>query len=677
MNPLSKRLIALASAIYLCGTLTAQTDSSLLDLGRVRIKKEFTQHITIKSEDLARMPFTNLGEALAAWLYGANTGKAGLVYVVDGNPVTDVNAYSIYDIEEITLVQNAMVQLNGADRQQQLVLITTGRKKRTGITVASQTFLVNRDYEKVKPGVTSGSSTNFYHQYHIAANGKTGQWQYGASANYLRDVMPVSKEPSLKYGTPPNFDRFRFNGWLDLPLGKNNSLSFQLNYTPQTLDADATTNDGTGISNTDLNQKESILSSWIRLQSRVWKKFSNELTINVASSHNRSNTDQLVNTGNPIFPYQKQEHSRTRGDYWVVRDHLTFTQPLGSWTLEPSLNATFRSAKSRFTYNRSEGDNTSPPVLTYFETRSKGEAYFLTPAVSLYYKNIFHVQAGVLTNLSRDYGKKFKKEYPFASLSADIVRLVNPQSSINLKIFGSWAQADHFRYDAPALSDFYTPVAPAPMFYMSPWPVNYYPGRADSSYWIWETGASLGLLQDRLQIGYNFEKRDFTREFITQLPSTGGLPVYLVEFPELLSTAHHVRITGRIVDRKNIQWRSGITLSGIDTKIGKLSLGGTPVTPYTPPRSWTGGWNNQLNVQRFTAGVTLLYHFNEQFMTAFGLTEKLNSLLLQQLYIGYRVNLPKVKALEIYASTRNLVQPAKSQLSDYRRYYGLGVNMSL
>src|SRR5882724_2865291 len=87
--------------------LLAQNDSSYFDLGVVRLQKKFAQYQSIKGADLEKMPFANLSEAINVWLYGVYSNSASLVYLVDGNIVPDVNAWSIYDIEEVVLVQSA------------------------------------------------------------------------------------------------------------------------------------------------------------------------------------------------------------------------------------------------------------------------------------------------------------------------------------------------------------------------------------------------------------------------------------------------------------------------------------------------------------------------------------------------------------------------------------------
>src|SRR5258707_721687 len=96
-------LIPLLIAVSHCLPVLAQDDSSWYDLGGTRVEKKFTQHISIKGEDLEKMPFANLSEAINVWLYGIYSNPSSLVYIVDGNIVTDVNAWSIYDIEEMVL----------------------------------------------------------------------------------------------------------------------------------------------------------------------------------------------------------------------------------------------------------------------------------------------------------------------------------------------------------------------------------------------------------------------------------------------------------------------------------------------------------------------------------------------------------------------------------------------
>src|ERR1700749_4436447 len=80
-------------------TAVAQQDSSRLDAGYRTLDRNATQTISIKGADLEKMPFANLSDAIGAWLLGVYTQPGNFQYVVDGNPVADVNAYAIQDIE--------------------------------------------------------------------------------------------------------------------------------------------------------------------------------------------------------------------------------------------------------------------------------------------------------------------------------------------------------------------------------------------------------------------------------------------------------------------------------------------------------------------------------------------------------------------------------------------------
>ena len=147
----------LLCTIFLCFFLSktkAQTDTTKYDLGRVQINKQLAHGITIKAADLEKMPFASLADAINVWLYGAYGSAVSYVPVIDGIVMTDVNALSIYDIDEITLVQHATTVLNGASLQQFLLLIKTRRNRpgKSGIAAAGQTNLVKLHTDKANSG---------------------------------------------------------------------------------------------------------------------------------------------------------------------------------------------------------------------------------------------------------------------------------------------------------------------------------------------------------------------------------------------------------------------------------------------------------------------------------------------------------------------------------------------
>jgi len=144
----------LVCLLFFCFSAYSQNDSTRLDVGGVVLKRAFTQNVSIKGEDLEKMPFSNLSEAINVWLYGTYTDAAHMIYVVDGNVVNDVNTYNIHDIKEVTLVQNAAA-LNslGASQPQMLVITTRKGQGAFGIQGDAQTFLVHspRDDQSLSP----------------------------------------------------------------------------------------------------------------------------------------------------------------------------------------------------------------------------------------------------------------------------------------------------------------------------------------------------------------------------------------------------------------------------------------------------------------------------------------------------------------------------------------------
>ena len=98
---------------------------------------------------------------------------------------------------------------------------------------------------------------------------------------------------------------------------------------------------------------------------------------------------------------------------------------------------------------------------------------------------------------------------------------------------------------------------------------------------------------------------------------------------------------------------------------------------YPAHVSWTGGWVNRVRVGGFSAGMDLLYHFKETVAVANSGNTTLNSVLVPNVYAGYRWKLAKTRELELFVESRGLVRSKSNDLLDDRRYYTLGGNFTL
>lgn len=683
MHTIPKPLLTIAIAICVSCSAWSQTDTSTTDLnlGRIKLKKDFTQSITIKGEQLEKMPFTNLFEAINAWSYGYYAGSRNIVYVIDGIVVNDVNAYSVYDIQEVTLVQNALIQASGATRQQQLALVTTrkGGTEKQGIMVTGQSFLVKGDNASTPLNNNTSTETNFFHQYQISAYQKGRNIQYGLSANYLRDVRPGIKEPNYTTNVPANTDRFRINGWLTAKLGNAHELSIRINATPQRSDYDRSYsmnlpgNTFTGLDKEHVKLK--LFNPTISLQSRLGNGFTNEFTASYASSKTKGKheSDAIYSPTNRV---SQMVQSTLTLKQVLLMDQVSYHTSLGNnWSVEPSVNVMFRYLKNDNEYSQASTTNGNITSISTSTFNQEGRIFLLTPSINLYYNNSFNIQGGLVANLSKTYGQKIRKTLPFVTTSVDVLRLTQAGNPTSLKFFASLAQADNLGDLSPNLEN---PGAVTPFHFFGPIASSPVPSglAPDNSFWIWQTGTRLGILNDLLTVNYFFERRNFTAEVFIQMPSN-----YIIVYPDMTSSSHHLNINATVFNKQSIYWRTGLNATRIKSKTdGDL--------PYysahtvlgdlnSDKASWTGGWVNRFSWKQFTAGLDILYYFNPDQLPTIPGNSKVDALSLQNVYIGYKLDLKGTKGLELYADCRNPKQDKDLKISGNRKYYGLGVKAIL
>ncbi|AXY74949.1 hypothetical protein D3H65_13550 [Paraflavitalea soli] len=683
MHYTPKPLLTIAIAICISFSSFSQTDTSVTDLnlGRIKLKKDFTQSITIKGEQLEKMPFTSLYEAINAWSYGYYTNRTSVVYVIDGIVVNDVNAYSVYDIEEVTLVQNALIQASGATRQQQMALITTrkGGKDKQGMMVAGQSFLVRGDNVPISGGTNPKSETNFFHQYQIAAYQKGEKIQYGVSANYLRDVIPVTKNPGNKTNIPTNSDRFRINGWFAAKLGSAHDLTIRVNATPQVSDYDRSYGINLPPNNLTSRSKEHIkqtlFNPTIGLRSRLGGGFTNEFTASYGSSRVKGKNESET-IYSPTNKYAQEQQSTLTLKQVLLMDQLSYHGSLGNnWSVEPSVNMMFRYLKNNNDYYQASTTNGNVTSINTSSFNQEGRIYLLTPSLNLYYKNSFNIQGGLVANLSKTYGQKIRKALPFVTTSVDVLRLANAANPTSLKFFGSIAQADNLGDLSPSLENaaavtsfaFFGPTPGLPVYAGFP---------PDNSFWIWQTGTRLGILNNLLTVNYFFERRNFTAEVYQQIATS-----YRIIYPDIISSTHHLAINATLINKHSIYWLTGINATSIKSKtdkdLGFYTNHNVVGDLNSDKASWTGGWVNRFSWDRFTAGLDLLYYFNPDQLPTIPGDSKVDALSLQNVYVGYQLNLKGTKGLELYADCRNPKQDKDFKISGNRKYYGLGVKAIL
>jgi|GEM_PF-616472 len=692
-------LLTVLSFLFYCSQ--AQHDSTRLDVGGVVLKRAFTQNISIKGEDLEKMPFATLSEAINVWMYGSYTDASHITYVVDGNILSDVNTYSIHDIEEVVLVQNAAALTGLGGGQPQMVVITTRKgKERSGIQGAAQTFLVHNPY----------SATNLYHQYNLSAYRNLDKVSFGLSANYLRDVDPITKVNGLHVSSPYHMDRWRLNGYFSWRPDRKNTIEVHAGFTPQSIGEQydySVINNGTyHYSNQNVEHGHTnLFLPWVRWHGEWLPGLRNDLQAGLASELQKVNNWQLSSPDDAsLDSYYSELHATMHTDHVYIRDRLSYQIQAGSWSVEPSVNASYQHYKNGYSYidYSMAGPNVGPGTVnlgTGSTSGSRGGAsanlYILTPAIDISYKQGLDVQGGFTANLSHVQGNQqgLKRVFPFASATVDLLGFGHQGEHNSLKLFGSYAQRDGFVYPDYNLTD----LSESPGFLGmgipggGVWtggglPVGFPATNNIKYFWVWQTGASFATKDKRWQLSYHLERLNFGTLGYVSGPYYPPNTWVIVVYPEWKSSRHSFRVLGRIADKGNFSWQSGLTATVIRNKTNLYpdTYVNEPLGEHAKGNdkpSWTGGWTHRLRYKDLSAGIDMLYHFNREVNTILSSGAagyfRTNTFLLQNIYIAYQLHLRGKTGLEIYADSRALVRGDRSELLDARRYYGVGGKITM
>lgn len=676
--------LLLPACMCFCHNSFSQTDTSYFELGRIRMQKDFTQHIIIKGSDLEHMPFARVSDALAPWLHGTLSSKHKMAFVVDGMLVNDVDAWSIHDIEEITLIQNAAVQLNGAADNYHLVLVTTRRRQEAskGITIAGSSFLANTDFLEFDDNTDSKNA--LYHQYHIGAWQSLGKISIGATANWLHDVEPLSKQAYTSHKTP-SLDRFRFNGYMDAVLAKGHTLSLRMNVSPQTIAEESTLIHPTTREFRTSRFKGTVINPSLRLTNRITGAWTHELDLSYLSFRGPSHSEIDAEFFLPASGHARSVNRTTfKDEHFLLRDRISYTRQMGDWQIQPALSFTLRSQKQESRYSIESFGNGVPTGSASGFNKWKETVLVLTPAFNLSYRNAFGLTAGLSSRLEDDYAVNDNKIFPFASATIDVLRIGDADSRNSLKIFGSFAMAGDFYDYNFKQPDLITDYDATTMYRFGigdiyGGSVLYSPFLDDAKFHNFQAGASFSSREDRIQISYNIDARRYRGRYIVPVPATPGGFDYVMQYPDYSFTTHRVSVLARILNSGNISWLSGINASGFQYKLKEdVTYFDWETSEFANngKRTWTGGWVNRLRIKQFTFGADLLYQFNRQIYAGSDI-ETFNTLRLNNIYAAYSFKIAGKKPFEIYIASRNAVQSDEWMMPDNRRYYGAGFKLNL
>jgi hypothetical protein len=669
-----KRMLFLV-LVFICKSSFGQDDSTYLDLGRMRLKKDAVQHIRISARELEKFPFATLSEAINTRLYGMFSNRPAVVFIVDGNLASDINAYSLEDIEDITLVQAAPASLNGISANQHLVLVRTRRHKEgdKGFRASAQSFLVNRKIEQNGFSINEEKSgTNLFHQYTLGTSGQKKGSRYGLHANYLRDVLPEPESPSNEYRKIPNQDRVRLTGYFGTRIGSSHYLDLNLNYAQQAYDFEGIMNGAPGSITRDDHRKERVYNAALQFQSTIGNGFTNHFH----ASLNRFTTNQEDFSRNNMFgsDYSSFGSQEALSRTILLRDHLAYSKKMGAWEFNPGVTFVkqfLRLKRNQYTrFQNGTSINTSE-----YNAEGDGEFFMVSPSIGLNYKNSFYFQSGTLVNTNA--GKR--KVQPYVVTSFDILQHNRTRQTASLRFHGSYATASNYSEMTYALGDvYYSPtyntsstISPTP-YLLNPSPMpEWYESRPS-----FQAGTVYRSKNQRISAQYNYESRNY--QTIFRFYSPWGT---MYDFPGVRDIIHHAGIQAGIVRSGMVSWMTGLNFTTKETHLQIPTNIGFPF-PFPGPsqpetwNTWSGGWINRFESGGFLLGAELLYIYHDRAFDNLGNFEKVNFFNLQSLYTGYRIK-GKKSDVELYASFRDAIRSKRNTAFTERRFFGIGAKVEL
>lgn len=702
-----KSLYIFLSLFFCCFIATAQNDSIYYDLGRVKLRKDFTQAVTIKASELEKIPFSDLSEAIEIWFFGELFGTSNLVYVVDGNLINDVNIYPIHHIEEITLIQNAVIQFNGALRNEHLVVITTNKQEpnNQGLKLSSQAAIVSKQIKQGPFGKEEESETNLFQQYTLSAYRKTTKLDYNISANFVRDVNPYVKNEFVTVHQPHNSRQLRLNGYLNFDVGQNTHVSIQSNYVPQTINykldiVEKKSYDHQNLWSLQGETTSRLFSNSIQIKSRILKKLNNHFSVSSNHFEDKKEKHFNRNANTSFYHFYSYNESNLKGKAYLFKDEISYVQKFRNWNFEPALNLSYRYIESNFNENTRDFFDQLLSSWSGIKGGTSTKISTITPSLNINYKTIFNVHGGFIVDFVEEIGENNDKhKYPFVTFASDMSKAIDEDIKPSWKIYGSFCQSKDLSdqiYQFQSVNNEF--------FDWENIGVGHSPDLSsrslhDYSINSYQFGSTIGVFRNMLEISYNYDVRDWKMYLPRKInPSLGVDVPGFFEAKEKLKK-HRIGLSSKLLERTTIDWRSSLHYTIIleDGIINQPKIEGTAwFKTFQLSASRTGSyaieniknpsyisWINRVSFENLSLGLDIQGQFQQQYLTLENesarvpVSETFNTLTLQNIYFGYQNTRKKGNVVEFYLYGRNFVLNDPIIKTNNRRYFGMGINVSI
>lgn len=672
-------LLALCFVSIACYA-NAQSDTTYFDMGRMKVKKEFTQTTTIKAKEIENIPSLSLSEIIRSRTSGSLTVKDQIVYVIDGITVADIDGYNIRNIEDITIVRNAAGNQNGAGNMQLLALIRTKAWNQhikpiefsaMGSGISRRANVSTRASNEQMENIVAGN----FQQYTLTLRGGKPALNYGGSLAYMHDALPRRNKKDALYDKKiPGINRYKINLWGTTSIGKGTVLTAQLNYLPQTYKSHM---QGIRVDkkyNHEEKKREYIINPYLNLKTRISGMVENKFSFNYLNGYTLYHMNARNQVSPNIFP-NRQLHDTLKVETYMFSDNITLSGKIAGWHFEPSVNLFFQTGSYKTIsqdlsyYENNQGISYSRSML-----RIKSKLLTSTPSLSVSYKSLLLIQGGVLLDGSKIIDSDYKdtKVHPFINGSFNVTPLMKLPASMQWKIFASYSEQFYDFNAFYRLSDFsYDVTLPKDP------PVSLLWGQLYRRYNMakqWQLGSCISFMEERIKVNYNYMNAGqiaIERIFIGSPGNTMSIS------GEHLLQQHHVSVEAGLMTSGKLVWNTGLFMN-LFRNSQKFDVN---IDISNTEKPITGGLVNSFQYQQFHAGVDLLYLFNAEtrkYSNGAWLAQKHNSLQITYAFIAYQFKPRYFDNAELFISCRNAADSKTYTLSpDNKKYFGGGFSVTL
>ena len=649
----------------------------------------------IKGDDIRRFPTLNFLEAvngLFPWVFSFEPKANDFLYVVDGNILADINAISLYNIEEVAFIRGGLDAGNYPfAKRGSFIIRTKSVSGNSTFEFNASTGLVNLrsggpfyNVNSAFYAYDSARSKGVQHNYQLSYAGKKGKASYYLSGNFAHDQNPPvflqqigpTVTDSFNYKQRINVSRFYaattipilssllfdFHGIADIQRAKIYTSS---SYTQGNF---LTIKNGT--------LPERYYTLYSSLNWTINRFFSNKLSFAYSDNKERLEMGSVTNSDLPdVYTGSVMDTTKVKRGYL---ENNTVYQSMSNqaWKIKAGLSM-------RYNFFNVRKGHLGLNFLNDLLNSAEGSTYHArmriitaVPYFSLEYRNLLSFYGGIQFFVE-DVGKNgianlksSSKRLPYGGAVFSAMNLFSEK-----KIVNRFDLAFNYSVRNNNLTNYYRLEKKETPDQLSP-SLVYYPYTRDDFLKdkLFSLQVTAGFSEDRFIVGTEWFKGKADRFFALMVPTVPASVIYL--FGEEETEGISIFGKARLLESKHYSW--DMRFNAVKEK---------RANPYDVRQAGlyypvTFGLQNNISLTDFFVQLTAVMGLNKEILSVppgSPGSKKVDDLSISHLLFGYKLILDKkwIREMQVFAQAKNIIASKnKDSYREWPRYIGMGLNVA-